>query len=80
MPEHLQSHFLVVRKSMILSDEYREFIINMKNPESYVDSICDYESIFQKHFTDLGFKGEAYCDSKNMKDMFIILLCLEQKK
>lgn len=64
MPEHLQSHFLVVRKSMILSDEYREFIINMKNPESYVDSICDYESIFQKHFTDLGFKGEAYCDSK----------------
>lgn len=64
MPEHLQSHFLVVRKNMILSNEYREFMINMKNPASYVDSICDYESIFQKHFTDLGFKGEAYCDAK----------------
>lgn len=64
MPEHLQSHFLVVRKSMIISDEYREFMINMRNPTSYVESICDYESIFQKYFTDLGFKGEAYCDAR----------------
>lgn len=68
LPEHLQSHFLVVRKSLLVSKEYKEFIINMKNPASYVDSICDYESVFQKHFLDLGFKGEAYCDSSEYRD------------
>lgn len=68
MPEHLQSHFLVVRKSLLNSNEYREFMINMKNPDTYVDSICDYESIFQRHFKDLGFHGEAYCDASEYKD------------
>lgn len=63
LPEHIQSHFLVLRRSMILSDEYREFIINMKNPASYVESICDYESILAKYFTDLGFQGDVYCDA-----------------
>lgn len=62
MPEHIQSHFIVVRRSMLESNEYREFMISMKNPASYTESICDYESIFLKHFTDLGFKGATYCD------------------
>lgn len=65
---------------MILSDEYREFIINMKNPESYVDSICDYESIFQNTLLIWDLKVRHIATLKNMKDMFIILLCLGQKK
>lgn len=68
LPEHLQSHFLVVRRSLLSSDAYKEFMINTKNPASYVDSVCDYESIFQKHFLDMGFKGEAYCDASEYED------------
>lgn len=62
MPAHIQSHFLVLRRSLFLSAEYKEFIIDRKNPSSYVESICDYESIFQKYFEDLGFEGDVYCD------------------
>ena len=62
MPAHIQSHFLVLRRSLFVSDEYKDFIINMKNPQSYIESICDYESIFRKHFEDLGFEGDTYCD------------------
>lgn len=63
MPEHIQSHFLVLRNSLVSSDDYKEFIISMKNPESYVDSICDYETILTKHFEDLGYKWEVYADT-----------------
>lgn len=68
MPEHIQSHFLVIRKSMLVSKEYKKFIISMKNPTSYVESICDYESIFKKYFEDLGFVGDVYCDEKEYED------------
>lgn len=87
LPEHIQSHFLVLRRSLFLSSEYKDFIINMRNPRSYVESICDYESIFRKHFEDLGFVGDLYCDEKEyegyvynpvmfrLKDMLVSKRC-----
>ena len=87
LPEHIQSHFLVLRRSLFLSSEYKDFIINMRNPRSYIESICDYESIFRKHFEDLGFVGDLYCDEKEyegyvynpvmfrLKDMLISKRC-----
>lgn len=63
MPEHLNSHFLALRKSLFGGFAYRDFITNMKNPDSYVDSITDYEAIFTRYFADLGFRWEAYVDS-----------------
>lgn len=68
MPEHLQSHFLVIRKSMMMSSDYQKFMITLPNPTSYVESICNYESIFTKNFEDLGFKWESYCDSDEYED------------
>ena len=68
MPEHLQSHFLVIRKSMVGSREYQRFMLELENPKSYVDSICNYETIFTKHFEDKGFKWQAYCDSDEYKE------------
>lgn len=63
MPGHIQSHFLVIRRSLLASDDYKKFIISMKNPASYVESICDYESIFTKHFEDLGYKWDVYVNT-----------------
>lgn len=67
MPEHIQSHFLVLRNSLISSDDYKEFIISMKNPGSYVDSICDYEAVLTKYFEDLGYKWAVYVDSQRFE-------------
>jgi len=63
MPEHIQSHFIVVRNSLVSSDDYKNFMISMKNPESYVESICDYETIFTKNFEDLGYKWDVYVNT-----------------
>lgn len=63
MPEHIQSHFIVVRRDMLMSTDYHRFMVDMKNPASYVDSICDYEAIFTKHFEDLGYKWDVYVNT-----------------
>lgn len=63
LPEHIQSHFLVLRKDLFMSYQYRDFICNMKNPQTYLESICGYEAIFTKYFSDLGFEWDVYVDS-----------------
>lgn len=60
LPEHIQSHFLVLRKDLFMSYQYRDFIFNMSNPKSYLESICGYEAIFTKYFEDLGFTWDVY--------------------
>ena len=68
-PEHLNSHFFALRKNFVRSWSWREFMINRKNPESYTDSITDYEAIFTKYFEDLGFVWEEYVHSDYLKEM-----------
>ncbi len=68
MPEHIQSHFMTLRRDFINSKDYRDFITNLKNPTSYVESICEYETIFTKHFEDLGYKWDTYVDTSEYKE------------
>ncbi len=63
LPEHIQSHFLVLRSEFIKSKDYIEFITNLKNPQSYIESICEYESIFTKYFADLGYNWDVYVNT-----------------
>lgn len=63
LPEHIQSHFLVLRNRFFMSDDYKKFIFNLKNPTSYVESICEYETIFTKYFEDLGYKWDTYVNT-----------------
>ena len=68
LPEHIQSHFLVLRRSLFDSDDYKEFIISMKNPATYLDSICGYEAIFTKKFEDKGYKWAVYVDTDRFEN------------
>ncbi len=86
MPEHIQSHFLVLRKDFVKSEDYRQFITKLKNPTSYVESICNYETIFTKHFEDLGYKWDVYVDTSEYEGynfapvMFSIKDLIEKKR
>ena len=86
LPEHIQSYFLVLRNSFFMSDDYKEFIFNLKNPSSYIESICDYETIFAKHFEDLGYKWDTYMDTSEYEGyaycpvMFYIKDMIERKR
>jgi len=63
LPEHIQSHFLAVRRKLFMSYEYRDFVMNRRNPESYIEAICSYEAIFTKYFSDLGYRWAIWSDS-----------------
>lgn len=63
LPEHIQSHFMVLRKSLFMSYPYKDFIFNTPNPKTYLESICEYETVFTKHFEDLGFRWDVYVDT-----------------
>ena len=63
IPEHLNSHFLALRRDFFLSYSYRDFIMNMSDPISYEASINEYEAIFTRHFADLGYKWDVYSDT-----------------
>ena len=70
LPEHLNSHFFALRRDFFLSWSYRDFICNMKNPGSYLESITQYEVIFTKHFADLNYKWAAYADSDRFEGTY----------
>ena len=65
LPEHIQSHFFAIRRDMFMNYQYRDFMMNRKNPDSYTAAVCTYEAIFTKYFSDLGFKWESYIDSSD---------------
>lgn len=86
IPEHIQSHFLVLRRSLFMSYQYRDYIFNLGNIKSYTDSICRYEAVFTKYFADLGFKWAVYCDSSEYEGyaynpiMFYAKTMVEEKR
>lgn len=63
LPEHINSHFIAMRKSLFMSFNYRNFIMDFRNPKTYIQSITRYEAVFTKHFADLGFSWDVYMDT-----------------
>lgn len=66
IPEHIQSCFLVIRQSLMKSDEYHYLWDHMPEINSYADSVGLYEAIFTKDFTDKGFKSAVYIDTSDL--------------
>lgn len=66
IPEHIQSSFLVIRQSLMKSNEYHYLWDHMPEINSYADSVGLYEAIFTKDFTDKGFKSAVYIDTSDL--------------
>lgn len=60
LPRHLNSHFIAVRRSMAMSDAFREYWQTMPMITSYNDSVLTHESRFTKHFQDIGYTCVVY--------------------
>lgn len=63
LPKHIQSHFIAIRNSLLISQEFRNYWENLPKISSYQESICFHETVFTKNFADLGFKWETYVGS-----------------
>ncbi|GIO35110.1 LPS biosynthesis protein [Paenibacillus albilobatus] len=66
-PEHIQSHFIVVRKSMFTTYEFKYYWENMKMVNSYSEAIGFHEAIFTKEFSDKGFTWDVYVNTDDLE-------------
>ena len=69
IPEHLQSSFIAIRKSLFGAPEYRTFWENMPPIRSYNESIGKYEAIFTKKFADMGYRWDTYVPMADLDEV-----------
>lgn len=66
---HLQSYFLVVRKSLLASNDFQEFWMTRKrNLTSINDVIDDFEVAFTRFFEEKEYVWTAYADTRDIED------------
>lgn len=59
MHQHIQSHWIAVRRSMFMSETWKSYWREMPMIESYTQSILSHESVFTHHFQKAGFVAEV---------------------
>ena len=67
LPKHVQSFFMVFRKSLTMSPEFQKYWENMPQITSYEQAIGYHEAIFTKEFADKGFQWAVYADSEELE-------------
>ena len=66
IPAHIQSSFIVIRRSMLMSPDFRQYWDNMPPIQSYEESFGCHEAIFTKDFEDKGYKSDVYINTDDL--------------
>lgn len=69
IPEHIQSHFIAVRKTLLISKEFRDYWDNFPEITSYKEAISKHEAIFTKKFSDMEYKWDTYVQTDDIEFM-----------
>lgn len=84
IPDHIQSHFIAVRKKMLMSTDFQRYWDNMGAINDYRDAVGKHEAMFTLRFSDRGFKWDVYADVEDGYNNHPILCAtkemLEQKR
>lgn len=65
IPDHIQSHFIAVRKSLTNTKDFHEYWDEMPMITGYIDSVSRHEARFTKHFEKLGYSWNVYTDASD---------------
>lgn len=71
IPIHLQSFFLVIEKSMFSTDDFYDYWEKLSDTNSREKAIGRHETVFTKHFADLGFKHGALAEDSSDSAMYL---------
>lgn len=66
IPTHIQSFFMVFRRSLVQSADFQNYWANMPKIHSYEEAIGFHEAIFTKEFADKGYRWAVYADSSDL--------------
>lgn len=77
VPEHLQSHFLAIRRRMLCSNDFWEYWQQMPLPKSYEESVVHHETRFTTYFSERGYRWGSYVLTDDLKAVFVnpIIAC-----
>ena len=67
IPDHIQSHFLVVRNKLLKDKEFKKYWEDMPMIHSYSESIGLHETKFTYKFGNMGYKWDTYVDTNDLK-------------
>lgn len=65
--EHIQSHFITIRKSLLEKEDFRLYWDEMPKIKSYTDSIKYHEIRFTNYFAKLDYKWDVYTNTDDWK-------------
>lgn len=68
LPLHIQSHFIAVRKPMLISDAFHDYWDNHPMIHSYNEAVGLHEAIFTGIFEKLGYRWKVYVDTSDLQD------------
>ena len=69
VPEHIQSHFVVVRSRMMA--DFFAYWQAAALPASYEDSVRLHETQFTAHFAALGYRWDTFVNTKDLASLFV---------
>lgn len=71
VPMHLQSHFLVVRRTMLQSDAFWTYWEKMRLPRSYEQAVFRHECRFTAWFSARGFRWASAVEMDDLLRVFL---------
>jgi len=67
LPKHIQSFFMVFRKSLTQKQDFKNYWTQMPKIDSYEKAIGYHEAICTKKFADMGYKWDVYMNSDDLE-------------
>lgn len=67
LPKHIQSFFMVFRKSLTESRDFQQYWKDFPRIHGYEEAIGRHEAVFTKKFADKGYKWAVYADSEDLE-------------
>lgn len=77
LPDHIQSHWIACRRSLVASKDFQEYWENMPMIEDYAQAVGKHESIFTKIFADKGYKWAVSVDCEDLRNYsgYPLMMC-----
>lgn len=67
LQEHIQSHFIAARRSLVASDLFHSYWDDLPSIPDYSHAVAKHEARFTHHFATLGFTWAPYVDTSDMR-------------
>lgn len=77
LPDHIQSHWIACRRSLVSSKEFIRYWEEMPMIENYEQAVGKHESLFTKYFADQGYKWMTSVEMEDLREFcdYPLMMC-----